>query len=198
VLCSTLIEDVKRRIEALRNPRVVLGYFYFDFQDESKQSTISLIRNLIRQLCSSESRSWKILTALFKKHSDSGQQPSQDDLLNLLVKVIEDSDKTFIMIDALDECTDKEDAADTILELFSRVSAKINILVVSRRDSDIERSLSDIEPRRITKIAAQNLEANKDISEFIRIRMERDRRLRRWKGEVANIVRVLVDQADGM
>jgi hypothetical protein len=55
--------------------------------------------------------------------------------LDLLAQAVEETGRTYIMIDALDECIDKEEAVDIILELFERLSGKLNILVTSRRET---------------------------------------------------------------
>ncbi len=198
ILFSTLIEDIKRRIESDAKGYVGFGYFYFDFQDTTKRSTNYLIRTLIRQLCSGDSISWTTITTLYESCSRSGQQPSQHVLLDLLVEVVDETDQTFIMIDALDECIDKEDALNTTLELFERVSGNLNILITSRHETFVEDSLCDVDTQRSAKVAVRNAAVDKDISNFVKARMEKDRKLRKWKAESNHIVESLVSQADGM
>jgi ankyrin repeat domain-containing protein 50 len=198
VLCSTLIEDVKRRTEADAKGDVAVGYFYFDFQDKTKQSTNNLVRTLIRQLSSSESVTWRNITCLYDKYSGSGQMPADSVLLDLLIKIIEDRDQTFILIDAFDECTEKEDAVDTIIETFSRISSKLSVFITSRPDTYIEDCLRDIDAKMVTKIAGRNAAVDKDISDFVKARMEKDRKLRRWRSEANYIIETLVNQAGGM
>lgn len=201
VLCSTVIEDVRRRhIEAGSDPDIGFAYFYFDFQESGKQSTINLIRNLIRQLCSSRSSSWSTLAKLFEEWRKSGQQPLHTVMSDLLVEVVSEMEKTFIIIDAFDECTEKDDALTMVIELFDRLSGKLNVFVTSRPESFIERSLHDLddESQCLIKIAARNAEADKDISDFVKARMEKDRKLRKWRSEADHIVDTLVEQANGM
>jgi NACHT domain len=198
VLCSTVIEDVKRRIEADAKGDEALGYFYFDFQNTTKQNTSSLIRTLIRQLCSSRSMSWTRLTSLYVNASRGGQQPAESVLLDLLIEVAKGMEKTFIILDAFDECTEKEDAIDTILRLFNRLYGKANIFITSRYDTYIENGLSEVDTACLTKTAAKNAAVDKDISEYVKARMEKDRKLSRWKGQTKHIVENLVHQADGM
>lgn len=197
-MCSTLIEDVRQRTEVRANHDVQVAYVYFSFQDLNKQSTDYLIRTLIRQLFSGGSITWMAITNLYDKCSMGGQQPSQTALLDLLVQAIEQTSRTFIMVDALDECIDKENAVDIILELFERLSGKLNILVTSRHETFIEDSLSDIDTQRLAKVPIRNAAVDKDISDFVRSRMEKDRKLRKWRTESDYIVETLVSQAGGM
>lgn len=197
-MCSTLIEDVKQRAEAHAKDDVEVGYVYFSFQDLNKQSTNHLVCTLIRQLCSGKSITWTEITNLYDKCSMSGQQLSQSALLDLLVQAVEETNRTFILIDALDECTDRDDAVDAILELFERLSGKINILITSRHETFIEDSLHDIDTESLTKVAVRNAAVDKDISDFVKSRMENDRKLRKWRTESDYIVETLVSQAGGI
>lgn len=200
VLCSTLITDVRQRVEASVDPDVGFAYFYFDFQESGKQSTTNLIRNLIRQFCSSRSSSWSTLAKLFEEWKRSGQQPLHSVISDLFVEVVSDTNKTFLIIDAFDECTEKDDALNTIIELFDRLSGKLNVLITSRPESYIEQSLHDLdaESQCLTKVAARNAEADKDISDFVKARMQKDRKLRKWSSEADHIIDTLVGQANGM
>lgn len=175
-----------------------VAYVYFSIQDQSKQSTEYLTRSLIRQLLSGRSMTWTAITELYNKCSMSGQQPSQTALLDLLVQAVEESSRTFIMIDALDECTDKEEAFDITIQLLERLPGKLNVLVTSRHETFIEDNLSEIDTQRWEKVPVRNAAVDEDISNFVRSRMEKDRKLRKWRAESDYIVDTLVSQAGGM
>jgi ankyrin repeat domain-containing protein 50 len=198
VLFSTLVEDVMRRIESNAKGDIGFGYYYFDFQDTSKRDTIYIIRTLVRQICAPGSVSWNAVTDLYEKYSRSGQQPSQKVLVDLLVDVVDDRSQNFILIDAIDECMDKEEAVDIILELSERLSSKLNIMITSRHEASIEDALHEVDAQRLTKMAVRNAAVDRDISDFVKARMEKDRKLRKWRCETDHIVDSLVKQADGM
>jgi Cdc6-like AAA superfamily ATPase len=198
VLFSTLVEDVMRRIESDAKGNIGFGYYYFDFQDTSKRDTNYLIRTLIRQICAQGSMSWTVVTDLYDKYSRSGQQPSQSVLVDLLVDVVDDRNKIFILIDAIDECMDKEETVDVILELSEQLSSKLNIMITSRHETFIEDALHDVDTQRLKKMAVRNAAVDRDISDFVKARMEKDRKLRKWRCETDYIVETLVKQADGM
>jgi archaellum biogenesis ATPase FlaH len=189
---------VKERSAVDANYEIHVAYVYFSIQELSKQSTDYLIRSLIRQLLSGRSITWTAVTELYDKCSMGGQQPSQTALLDLLVQAVEESSRTFIMIDALDECINKEEAFDIIIQLFERLSDKLNILVTSRHESFVEEILSDIDTQLWEKVPVRNAAVDKDISNFVRSRMEKDRKLRKWRTESDYIVDILVSQAGGM
>jgi Cdc6-like AAA superfamily ATPase len=198
ILCSTLIEKVQERNAADADHDLKIAYVYFSIQDLSKQTTDYLVRSLLRQLSSGRSMTWTAIAELYHKCSMVGQQPSQTALLNLLVQAVEESSRTFIMVDALDECTDKEDAFDIIIQLFERLPGKVNLLVTSRHETFIEDSLSDIDTHRWEKVPLRNAAADEDISTFVKSRMEKDRKLRKWRTLSDFIVETLISQAGGM
>jgi hypothetical protein len=94
-----------------------MAYFYFDFNDGKKQRHESLIRSLIVQLSTQNEKYTEALHALYS-HSQSGKyQPSYDGLVGTLQSMLQSYPKTYIILDALDECTDREELLTFLQEV---------------------------------------------------------------------------------
>ncbi|KAF4806885.1 Ankyrin-1 [Colletotrichum siamense] len=106
VLSSTLIEDVRSTYSSS-----CLAYFYFDFNDSSKQTLDSLLRSLIQQCSQKNEASKACIHDLWKSRpARRDEQPTTQQLYDCLVKILNQSDETWVIIDALDEFEELADA----------------------------------------------------------------------------------------
>ncbi len=83
----------------------------------------------------------------------------------------------YIIIDALDECFEREDILDLIANIVNHKSEEINILATSRIERDIKTILQDILS---SSICIQNSKIKEDISLHVRSRLSQDPKLRAW------------------
>ena len=112
---------------------------------------------------------------------------------------MEGFDEVFIILDALDECREREDLITDIEGMAAWDTPKLRLLVTSRRERDIEESLSLLLDDE-NKICIQSYLARDDIRAYVQGRIQTDRKLKRWqKQEVRNEIQdVLVMKAGGM
>ena len=113
----------------------ISAYFFFDGRDDQKelQSIEGLIRSLIRQfsaLCGSLPAT---LTKLFCSCHYGGSQPTSKSLQAALIHILEAFDDVYIVLDALDECTERKDLLQWILEMVSWRKGKLHLLVLEGR-----------------------------------------------------------------
>ena len=118
-------------------------------------------------------------------------------LFDLLAEIAESTKKTFTILNAFAEGTEKEDATDTISQLSDRLWQGY-IFITSRHNTHIEDSLNEIDIACLTKMTGKNAAIDGLTSEFVQIRMEKDRKLRKWKSHTEHINVTLVHQADGI
>jgi hypothetical protein len=196
VLCSTVIEDIKRRNENSVDARC--AYFYFDFRDRSKQTVEGMLRSVLRQLASYEASLPRSIAEIHRAHARQGHQPTQEALIDTLYSIAERTHRTFIVIDALDECTELDEALDLLLALVDGSRTILSILVTSRELDDIGEALKDVPPHKLKHMSIQNRRDNADIDLFIRTQVEKNRKLRRWRNQKSQIINVLSDGAHGM
>ncbi|KAI9871132.1 MAG: hypothetical protein M1830_003282, partial [Pleopsidium flavum] len=196
ILCSTIIEAVQLHAAAL--PDVAIAYFYFDFNDPEKQRIQEFLGSIIAQLSQSNARAAEKVQALYGRCQNGGQQPSVDSLHVCLRDILEESPRTFLILDALDECTQREELLDLTKEIHSLRLPNVNLLATSRRELDIEEVLS---PLSTCMISIQSARLDRDIRLYIDNRLHSDNKLKRWSKHadlMKEIETTLVDGADGM
>ncbi|KAH8707020.1 ankyrin repeat-containing domain protein [Phaeosphaeriaceae sp. PMI808] len=145
-------------------------YFFFDFQDEQKQSLDNTLRWFIRQLYYMAGIKYNNLIKLFSSHGDGTEQPSLKDLATTFDEMVQQLDGIPIILDAIDEC-DKKNRPELLRWLKERMQprtsqeAKARILVTSRSGQpDIESTLTTA----ITRIiSVDEFSIRQDIRAFV-------------------------------
>lgn len=191
---STVIKEVKFQYES--NHTVAIAYFYFDFNDTEKQRHDEFTRSLVKQLAWQSVNTPACLESLFSQNQDGKQQPTQDALELILQQMLGEFEETFIILDALDECKEREELLLLLEKLNSWETEKLHILVTSRRVGDIEEALGSLVT---SEICLQSALVNIDIHTHISERLQNDSKLRKWPANVrGEIERTLMDGAQGM
>ena len=150
-----------------------IACFFFDGMDCQKELQLhnSLIRTLISQL--SDTRHGGITLQLLDlyKCCREVQQPSDEELQNVLRDILDRFYQVYIIIDALDECTDREKTLDLVNKLItdtSRKAANLHIVVTSRPEQDISDVFAALDPHSIDVGEANT----KDIVEYLKVQMK--------------------------
>lgn len=191
---STIIEDVKSSYES--DPTVAIAYFYFDFNDIEKQRHEKLIRSLIEQLSLQSMKSMEALNTLFASSQDGQQQPTLDALTSTLQHMLGDFQQIFIILDALDECKEREELLGLLENLIGWNLENLHIIATSRRERDIEETL---EPLVTGQVCIQSALVNADIHIHLCDRLQNDPKLKKWPANVRReIENTLMDGAHGM
>ena len=101
---SSLVVDRLR--DQTRGQNTPVTCFYFDFAARKEQSATSMLGSLLKQMISEVGKiPEEILRALREqKGAVSGCRPQLGDIVKIL-QLITSSQRTFMVIDALDECT---------------------------------------------------------------------------------------------
>jgi hypothetical protein len=172
---STIIEDVILQFKL--DSAVAVAYFYFDFNDTERQRHKNLIRSLIVQLSLQSTKCPEPFDSLYSRSSDGRQRPTLEALQSTHRHMLEDFQQTFILLDALDECKEREELLEVVENIVSWKHKTLHILATSRREAEIEESLKTF----VTcQICIQSALVNADIHIHIRDRLQNDQKLRKW------------------
>jgi len=194
ILCSTVIQHTFRHRRS--NPRIGIAFFYFDFNDDSKQDLLSMLRSLLLQLSNQLPGGHDELEKLRSRYSNGLPPiPLLLDYLQYIIKLYKD---VYIIIDAIDESpksTARELVLDTLCEMRKWSIRGFHLLVTSRDEPDIREAL-EASPEE--DILIKNSGVEKDIAEFISYRLGNDRKLRRWSASHDRIQKALVERAQGV
>ena len=132
-----------------------------------------MIRSLVGQLfvhCATVPSS---LDGLYSSCMSGERQPSLETLLTSLHQMMTMFEEIFIVIDALDECEDRPGLVTAIQEICGWKDANCRMLVMSRREKDIEDALmSSIEEGQA--LCVQSALVDADIRQYVRCRLRTD------------------------
>lgn len=194
VLCSTAILHTLRHRRS--DPDIGIAFFYFTFNDNSKQDESAMLRALLLQFSSQLQDGNTDLTRL--RDSYSPGIPPSPVLLEHLRRVIQKFKDVYIVLDALDESPPNGPRKHVLdaLETIRNWDVKcLHLFVTSRDEPEIRESL-DVSPAH--QVEMRNNAIDKDISDFISGRLNTDRRLRKFLPYHTKIQESLAARAKGM
>ena len=141
-----------------------------------------MIRSLILQLYWQCGGIPQGLEALYSSCTNGERQPTHDILLATLHQMMGSFEEIFIILDALDECSERQELLEDIEEFNRWTDTNLHILSTSRREKDIEER---IEPLAYDggKISIDSVYVNNDIRAYIHERLRADPKLKRWHKE---------------
>ena len=174
---------------------VVISYFYFDFNDAEKRSASKALRLLLFQFAQQTEHA-KALEQLYRKCDDGSRQPAKDAVQALLMKALTRSQPTFILLDAVDECVERDEFLDFLQNIIQAIAPGLHIIATSRREKDIEDCLCPIAQHVIN---IESVIVNQDILRYIEGSLAKDARLKKWAQPIRDeIMRSLMEKAGGM
>ncbi len=194
VLCSTAIQYTFRHKRS--DQGVGIAFFYFTFNDESKQDESAMLRALLLQLSGQLSDSRTDLARLHESYR-TGIPPALVLTVHLR-HLVQKFDQVYILFDALDESPrygQRDQVLNTIETMRKWLLPGLHLLVTSRDEPDIRESLSPVGNEEVNM---KNAEINHDISNFISGQLEIDPKLRKWRAHHHRIQQVLAERAQGV
>ena len=194
IFSSSIIEQIL--LDDRSSNQAVVAYFYFTFSDPNKQTCNSLLRSLILQISTSHPGPGDHLSELYRECQKWNRQPTINELTVLLKNMLESLAGTYLILDALDECTDRESLLYLLKSIRMSVKTNTRILVTSREEKDIRDVLTQV----VTKpISIQGAGVDADIRKYIDERLLSDVKLARWKGDDLKEIKSTISQgAQGM
>lgn len=191
---STVIDAVERYCQS--EASCVMTYFYFDFNDPQKQQVSSLLRSLLTQLSAKSTRCPEDLANLRSECQKRGKQPTSADLLNALKDIIGYFGHVYIILDALDECLDRDQLVELLTVLSDWKLANLHLVAASRRKRWIDDGLTDLVS---VQMGLESDLVDADIRTYLGILLAADPRFKKWTAEERlEIENTLMQGAHGM
>lgn len=198
VLSSTVATELFRQCS--QSTGSSLAYFFFDFNDPEKQQCDRMIRSIIKQLYCQSHHAMVEVESLFSSCQDL-QKPADIATLTITLQaIIGKSENTYIILDALDECSDVVDLLAVIQKIVEGNIPALHLLCTSRWVTTVKETLQNLTTSD-RMIQIQNKVVDMDISNYISHRLQNDPKLKRWRQrpDIQEEIRAaLSDKADGM
>lgn len=194
ILCSTAIEYTfshQRRAQGR-----ALGFFFFTFNDSSKQDASGLLRALLLQLSGQIPGVDEDLARL-KEICNHGTAPVQT-LTAYLREAISRSSQVYILLDALDECpidSTRSEVLSVIRTIRGWTLPGLHLLITSRVVPDIQHGLGDTSGK---SVEMKNTGIDQDIRDYVSRQLECDLQLSRWGTRCGRIKDYLTQHAGGV
>ena len=167
---SSLVVD--RLCDQSRGQEAAVTCFYLDFAARKEQSVVSILGSLLRQVVGGLERIPEEISRAFQEERNAigGRGPRLPDIVKML-QTITSSLRTFICIDAWDECA----AAHRVkllnsLQQILQTSPCTRIFIIGRPHvrSEIEKRFNG----RVTTVSVGPSQS--DIMEYLRLRLDED------------------------
>jgi hypothetical protein len=195
-ISAGIIEDILTDCDS--DQSIACAYFFFDGRGEQKdlQQLGGLIRSLVRQFAARGSANLEPLIKLYKRCHDGGSEPSIGSLWDVLLAILDSFPNTYIIIDALDECSERAKVLDRIKAVTDLKKETLHLLVTSREDEDIASRLRNLDP---LNFPLQSTLVNRDIEQYIDNSLQCNDQFDRWDHQVAAAIKgKLMEKAGGM
>ncbi|RDA83893.1 hypothetical protein CP532_3366 [Ophiocordyceps camponoti-leonardi (nom. inval.)] len=213
VLSSVVIEEIKSRQGSQEDKRA-LAYYHFDFSNDTASRTQTMLRSLVSQLSA-----WKgeppaalengaehyypyddAIPFLHYKGRENTRfgvgQPNTDDLVKILLGIGLEFGEVYLVLDALDECFDREELLRIFPSILSNSEAGFRVFITSRHVSDIAAVLNS---HVTSSLEAMTENVDRDIDTFARYRLTNHSKLSKWRPEVREEIQAsLVGGSKGM
>ena len=195
MVVEQLFED--RTSIGTKNSGTAIGYFYFDFGGGGKQSMEYALRRLVLQLSAQCTTPYGILSKHYGRYN--GQKvPTWNELLELLQELLKDFDRTYLVLDALDECRSEDH--DLIVGFVRKIlgwsSVRLHVLVTSQMRSIFENEFTS--PQNFGRITMQEKTISHDIELYVSSELSSKSALALWKSKSEQIIFHIVKKSAGM
>ncbi|KAJ7445602.1 ankyrin repeat-containing domain protein, partial [Mycena latifolia] len=200
VLSSAIInklgtfDQVFKELPAKNAPRSPpVAFFYFDFRNNEGNPVEAALRRITLQLSAHSPYPYRTLDKEYKK-SNGQTLPTYEDLLEVLKELLMELGRTYIVLDALDEC--KEANVDQLLDLISVLrswtQSPLHLLITSQPRSTFIEHFKNV-PCVLLKAAV----TGKDIHLFVTEELQKSA-LKGWTSRADYIIECIVRKSNGM
>ncbi|KAF3224476.1 hypothetical protein TWF106_003939 [Orbilia oligospora] len=143
VMVSSIIESI---IDEMADGDAI-AFHYCDFKSKDSQTLDNILCSLIMQASKQSTSAFDILRELYIKHDPDGSIGSclgdcGVDLIQTLSQISKPYANLIIVVDGLDECTNRADLAQQLSRLPDIGPNPIKVLLCSRPEPDLENVLS--------------------------------------------------------
>ena len=174
---------------------VGLAYIYCNYKELREQTATNLVASLLQQLVQQQSNIPDGIVALYREHTDKRTRPALTEYSSSLQSILHDFSKVFIVIDALDECTENDGTRHKFLTEIKKLLPHIHLLITSRWVANIEREFEG-------STRLEILASDEDVAIYVKSRIEKEARLKRHVKEDPimqdTIINTIVKNSRGM
>jgi len=137
MLASIIIDYLGDKFQ--NDGNIGIAYAYCNFRRQREQTPLKLLTSLLKQLVQGKQSIPEDVRDLYESHRRKGKRASLDEIVRLLYSVLAGCSKSFILIDALDECQavnrSREKLLTALFDLQDKTGA--HVFATSRFNPDV-------------------------------------------------------------
>lgn len=178
-------------------PTIGIAYLYCNFRQQHEQKSADLVLNLLKQLVQQQPLIPKSVEKLYSYHKLKRSRPSPTEISQALRSVIKSFSRTFIIVDALDECQVSNEGRKMFLsQIFDlQDQTELSLLVTSRFLPDIKEEFE----RRGETISLEIRASDDDVRKYLDAHISRLPLFVRERPDLIGEVKtVIIKGAQGM
>jgi Cdc6-like AAA superfamily ATPase len=122
IITSIVVDYLNMKFE--NDTGVGIAFLYCNFRRQQEQKPEDLLASLVKQLVQEQSSMPERVKSLYEYHKDKRTRPSFDEISKALHSVVADYSRTFIIVDALDECQISDGGRTRLLSEIFNLQAK--------------------------------------------------------------------------
>ncbi|KAF3804322.1 hypothetical protein GCG54_00000674 [Colletotrichum gloeosporioides] len=126
----------------IKDEKSVLSFIYCSYKRHSEQKLPQLLAGILKQVSHSQGVLPESVKKLHQKHTEKHEptRPSVHELMDITTKLVASSHRTYIVVDALDECSRKDECQSSLIAYLRRLQEKTNasIMFTSRHTTQLD------------------------------------------------------------
>jgi hypothetical protein len=116
---------------------------YCNYKEQTLQTVTHLIASLLKQSVQDCPVTSDNVKSFYRRHQIRTTYPTLDEFFQTLETEIKTYEKVFIVVDALDECTESNGSRIKLLKALRSLAGHVNLMVTSRDLPSIEQHFRD-------------------------------------------------------
>jgi Cdc6-like AAA superfamily ATPase len=185
---------VHHLLQTVRSNTIGVSYIYCNYKAQADQNTTILLATILKQLVRNRLSIADSVTRLYDLHATRKTRPSLEEIFNALQSVLTSYSTVYVIIDALDECTDKDGTRSQLLARLRDLQRKtdLRLMTTSRLIPDI---VQEFDGMSILEIRASDA----DVQQFVAGQIYRlPKCIQRDKKLQGSVQDKIVEAVDGM
>lgn len=191
---SRVIDKLQRNHGSSGNAVI---YSLCEFSNRGEQTTVNLIANLLQQVTEQiQDKSLQAdLILLYKVHSKFGTHPTKQQMKDLLQKYVAKASTVYIVVDALDECSEAEEDALDFVSVITSIGPTVKVLCTSRTSTTFGEYFSS---GASIEISAQGEDIKKYLESNVQQQRMLSRHMRADPSLKEEIFKTIINECQGM
>jgi Cdc6-like AAA superfamily ATPase len=191
IIAATAIDHL---LKTVPNTDVGIAYAYCNYKQQDSQNSLSLLTDIFKQLVQFRPDIADIVYRLYDDYFDRKSRPLLGQILSTIRSVCANYTRVFIVVDALDELTAKDNERTRLLDHLGTLQSlvDVNLMITSRFVLEIEQWFQ-AETRLEVRACDQ------DVRRYVASQVPRlPTCIQRDDGLIAEIQNKIAEKADGM